>query len=318
VSDVTAQDLGRVTRLATDKAKREIALPKKRPATVIEFHDTADANVPRAMVHFDNAPADVTHMVAVNGTVESGERVHVQFEPPHGMSVVGRSGSSGAITLPCNVSCGSEPSASVTFHLDAPARVGIIISAETLSSWSIDGVEVDTPHSPFLINTSYTFDTGDHTVAASGTGKDPQCLQILLITGGTNTDDDACVTLHEDPTCLDVEAQSGGFSDITGDLSAGPIAVVFSIQPGTYDVTLVVDWVQDSGGTPTGAITASYDIEPDSLTGSNAGSSSTVTVGPAAQTFTTGGSYTATLNISGLTGAGTSGFYNYHLMIGEC
>jgi hypothetical protein len=41
------------------------------------------------MVHFDSAPADQTAMVKVHGTVASGDRVYVDFEPPRGMSITG-------------------------------------------------------------------------------------------------------------------------------------------------------------------------------------------------------------------------------------
>lgn len=107
MTDLTSQDLGRVVRVATDKTRRELALPTTQPATVIEFHDSGDANVPRAMVHFDDAPADHTAMVKVHGNdVSPGDRVTVDFVPPHGMSTGVANGVQSTPAVPTMAWCG--------------------------------------------------------------------------------------------------------------------------------------------------------------------------------------------------------------------
>jgi hypothetical protein len=320
VTDLTSQDLGRVVRVATDKTKRELALPTKQPATVIEYQDSSDSNVPRAMVHFDDAPADHTAMVKVHGgPVASGDRVHVGFDPPHGMTIDNRGSGTVGLELPCNASCGVGPVASVDFHLDAAARVGIIINAEAMGGWSIDGVDVESPTSPFAISTSYTFEAGDHNVSATGTGKDPQCVQILLIVGGSNTGDGACVQFHDLPECLDYSSASGGFAGVSGEIVSADTPAGFELLAGTYPVTIVVTWVNEGGTPPTGSMTVDYDIEPDTITDSGTGDAVTTTLGPTSQNFTTGGTYTWTLNLGGIIGDGTTaGHYEYHITIGTC
>lgn len=234
MSDLTSQDLGKVVRVATDKTKRELALPTKQPATVVEFHDSGDANVPRAMVHFDDAPADHTAMVKVHGgPVASGDRVHVDFQPPQGMAIDNRGSGTVGLELKCNAACGSSPTASVDFHLDAAARVGIIINAEAMGGWSIDGQDVTSPTSPFAVSTSYTFDAGDHAVAATGTGKDEQCVQILLIIGGTNTDDGTCVELDEPG--FEREGTMNVFSTSSDSSSGSSTVSGLDVPSGTFD-----------------------------------------------------------------------------------
>jgi hypothetical protein len=156
-------------------------------------------------------------------------------------------------------------------------------------------------------------------VSATGTGKDPQCVQILLIVGGSNTGDGACVQFHDLPECLDYSSASGGFAGVSGEIVSADTPAGFELLAGTYPVTIVVTWVNEGGTPPTGSMTVDYDIEPDTITDSGTGDAVTTTLGPTSQNFTTGGTYTWTLNLGGIIGDGTTaGHYEYHITIGTC
>lgn len=169
MTDLTSQDLGRVVRVATDKTKRELALPTKQPATVIEYQDSSDSNVPRAMVHFDDAPADHTAMVKVHGgPVASGDRVHVGFDPPHGMTIDrSASSSGGAGPMFCDDVPNGEGAAEVTFTLTEQRQVAIVFDTDCgLASWSIDGNTVSSPVGQ-NVATMVVLGAGEHTISVT-------------------------------------------------------------------------------------------------------------------------------------------------------
>lgn len=169
MAEFDSKDLGRVARVTTDKTIRELALPTKEPGTVIEFHNSADANPPMAMVHFDSAPADVTHMVPVygGGTLPAGHRTMVQFEPPQGVHI-DNSGSGGGGGGPMFCDFGvDEATVSVTFTLTERSRIGIVFNTDCgVSTWSIDGNTVTAPASAHVA-TAVTLDAGEHTISVT-------------------------------------------------------------------------------------------------------------------------------------------------------
>lgn len=99
---ISPQDAGAIIRAAKDKADREIARSTLSPATVVTIPDGGPLSTSAVVVHIDGDPPSQTREVVNLGgvPVQAGQRVMVEFTPPHGGLIRGIAGTGDAAGTP--------------------------------------------------------------------------------------------------------------------------------------------------------------------------------------------------------------------------
>ncbi len=90
----TREVLTRMMRAAVEAAARDNPSMTSTTATVTTYAVDPDQWMPQATVHIDGDPESVQHELPsmVDSYLDSGDRVRILFDPPHGGVIFGRAG----------------------------------------------------------------------------------------------------------------------------------------------------------------------------------------------------------------------------------